>query len=76
MRYVSDKSCRENQNTVSFLVTFPPPPLKFWRYETVWKNIVEPDWPQMIKWRMRFACWIAKATPTESKYVIFIALPW
>jgi hypothetical protein len=26
--------------------------------------------------RMRFACWITKATHTHSEYVIFIAFPW
>jgi hypothetical protein len=74
MRNISDKSCRENQNRILFPVTFFS--RKFWRYEIMWKNIVEPDWAQMIKWRMRFACWMAKATPTDSKYVILIALPW
>jgi hypothetical protein len=24
-------------------------------------------------WRMRFACWVTKATDTHSKYVIFIS---
>jgi hypothetical protein len=28
-----------------------------------------------IKWRMRFACWITKATDTHSEYVIVIAFP-
>ena len=28
-----------------------------------------------IIWRMRFACWINKATDTRSEYVIFIAFP-
>ena len=39
----------------------------------MWKNIVQPDRPQ--KWRMRIACWITKATNTNSEYVIFIAFP-
>jgi hypothetical protein len=26
--------------------------------------------------RMRFACWITKATHTHSEYVILIAFPW
>jgi hypothetical protein len=29
----------------------------------------------MTIWRMRFACWIPKATDTQSEYVIFIAFP-
>jgi hypothetical protein len=28
-----------------------------------------------IMWRMRFACWITKATDTHSEYVILIAFP-
>jgi hypothetical protein len=31
-------------------------------YEIMWKNIVEPDRPQMAIWRMRIARWIIKAT--------------
>jgi hypothetical protein len=38
--------------------------------------MVEPDRPQMTIWRMRFACWITKATDTPSEYVILIALAW
>jgi hypothetical protein len=41
----------------------------------MWKNIVEPDRPQMAIRRMRFACWITKATDTHSEYVILIAFP-
>ena len=28
-----------------------------------------------IIWRMRFACWITKATDTHSEYAIFITFP-
>jgi hypothetical protein len=41
-------------------------------YEMMWKNIVETVRPQMT-WRMRFACWIPKATYTHSQYVILTA---
>jgi hypothetical protein len=44
--------------------------------EIMWRNMVEPDRSQMIDniiWRMRFACWITKATDTHSEYVILIA---
>jgi hypothetical protein len=44
-------------------------------YEIMWKNMVEPDRPQMIIRRMRFACWITKDTDTHSGYVILIAFP-
>jgi len=41
----------------------------------MWKNIVEPVWPQMTVWRMRVACWIPKSTNTHSDCVILIAFP-
>jgi hypothetical protein len=65
MRSVSDKGCRENENT--FYVHFPEN-LAF--YEIMWKNVVEPGRPQMTIWRMRIACWIPKAKNTHSEYVI------
>jgi hypothetical protein len=71
MRNVLDKSCRENQNTFLFSIIF------FFEnravYEIMWKNIVEPGRPQMTLWGMRFACWILKATDTQSEYVVLIA---
>ena len=39
-------------------------------YEIMWKNMVEPDKPQITIWRMCFACWVSKATGTLSEYVI------
>jgi len=35
----------------------------------------KPGRPQMTMWRMRFACWISKATNIHSKYVILAAFP-
>ena len=72
MRNILDGSCRENQNTHFMLNNF------FLEiravYEIVWKNIVDPDRPQMIiVRRMRLACWITKATDTHSEYVILVA---
>jgi len=29
----------------------------------------------MTKWRMRFACWVPKATQRHSEYVILLAFP-
>ena len=40
----------------------------------MWKNVVEPDRSQMTGGRMRFACWITKATDINSAYAIRIAL--
>ena len=52
---------------------FPPKIVLF--YEIMWKNMVQPERPQMTIWRMLFACWIPKATDIQSEYVIFIAFP-
>jgi len=43
----------------------------------MWKYMVDPDRPHVTKIteRMRFACWINKATKTTSEYVIIIAFP-
>jgi len=61
MRNISDKTVEEIKTHVSRSVT-----LFFLRksclYETMWKNTVEPDRSQIKIWRVRVACWIAKAT--------------
>jgi len=44
-------------------------------YEIMWKNIVEPDMPQMTIWHMCFTCWVLKATNTHSECVILIVFP-
>jgi hypothetical protein len=65
------RSCRENENIHFMFITF------FFNCaicERMWKNIVEPDSPQMTIWRMYFACWIPKATAVHSECVIIIAL--
>ena len=41
----------------------------------MWKNVVQPDMPQMTIWRKRIACCITKATNTNSEYLILIILP-
>jgi len=41
----------------------------------MWKNVVERGRPQITMWRMRFACWILKATNTRSEYVILVGFP-
>ena len=55
----------------------PPPPHPENRavYELMWKNMVQPERPQMKKWRLRIACWIPKATHARSDYAIRIAFP-
>jgi len=44
-------------------------------YEIMWKNFVQQGRPQMTIWRMRFACWVTKATDTHSEYAILTAFP-
>ena len=44
-------------------------------YEIMWKNIVEPDRPQITKRHMRVSCWIPKTTNTYLEYVIIIDFP-
>jgi hypothetical protein len=41
----------------------------------MWKNIVQPDRPQMAIWPMCMVCWIPKATNIHSEYIMFIAFP-
>jgi len=63
MKNVSDKSCREKQNTYfNFNNVFENRAI----YETMWKNIVQPGRPQKTIWHMRIACRIAKAANTHS----------
>jgi hypothetical protein len=64
MRYISDKSCRVNQNTLLCSLTFFP--LNHGIYEIMWKNTVQPDRQQMTIWHMCTACWITKPTLTHS----------
>ena len=71
MRNVSDKRCTEPRNTHFMVNNFFFENLAV--YEIMWKNIVERGRPQMTIWRMRFACWITKATNTHSAYVILTA---
>jgi len=66
MRNVSDESCRENQNTHFVFNNFFPPLMKI-VHEIMWKNIGEWGRPQTTIWRVRFACWIPKATNTLSE---------
>jgi len=69
MRNFSYKLCRENQNTY-FMFIFSPEHRCV--YEIMWKNTVEPNWPQMTVLCMSVACWIPKATNTTSEYVLFL----
>jgi hypothetical protein len=75
MRTVSDRSCRENQNTHFTFNTF-----FFFLESLLLRNNVEKyDRKQAtdvnIIRHMRFAFWITKATDTHSQDVILIAFP-
>jgi len=72
MRNVSDRTCRENQTTLSYTIMFLE---NFAVYEIVWENNVELDRPQMTIWRIRDASWILWATNTHSGYVMYVAFP-
>jgi hypothetical protein len=43
--------------------------------EIIWKNIVQPDRPQMTIWRKKISFWILKTTNTHSEHVIHIDFP-
>jgi hypothetical protein len=68
MRNVSGKPCREFIFNNFFFKNRTV-------YEIKWKNIVQPDRPQMTIWHMRITCWIPKATDAHSEYVIPTAFP-
>jgi hypothetical protein len=72
MRNVSDRNCRENENT-HFVSNFLNENCAV--YEIIWKYFVDPGRPQMTVWLMRIARWVTKATDTHSEYVILIAFP-
>jgi len=67
MRNVSDKSCRENQNTHFILnkLFFYFENLSI--YEIMWKDIVEPGRPQTRVSRMFMSREVPKATNTHSR---------
>jgi hypothetical protein len=71
MRNVSDKSCREDQNTNFMISNLNNRAV----YEIMRKNIVEWGGPQITIWRMHVACWVPKATNAHAEYLIFIAFP-
>jgi hypothetical protein len=72
MRNVSDKRCREHQNTHFIFDNLFSKIVPFMR---MWKNIVEPERSQTM--RTRIACWMIKGINTHSAYtnIILIAFP-
>jgi len=75
MTDVADKICRKNQHThLTFSNCFIRTSCRLWDNVEKCGSAGQATVHNMI-WRMRFACWITKATETHSKYVILIALP-
>ena len=78
MRNVSDKSCRENPNShfTSSNLFF------FWKSFLLLSNVEKHCIDRQARYdgktrRMRFACWITKATNIHSEYIIhFFCFPW
>jgi len=70
MKNVTDKLCRETQNTHFMFNNFFSENRAI--YEIMGKNIAERGRSQMKIWQMRIACWIPDATNTHSGYIILI----
>ena len=73
MRNVSGKICRENKTHILYLILFFPQNRAV--YEIIWRNILQPDRPQMTILRRHIVRWVPTATDTHSEYVTPIASP-
>jgi hypothetical protein len=64
MRNVSDKNCRETENTLSFCNEFFSPTNRA-VYEKMWEKYGTAGQAEVdnIIWRMRFACQITETRP-------------
>jgi len=73
MRNISDETCSGNPNTFYGQCIVSRKPCV---YEIMCKNMVACQvTDENIMRRMRFACWITKATNTHSEYVTPVAFP-
>jgi hypothetical protein len=75
VRNVSNKNCRDNQNTHFVFGKF-----LFQKSCGLWDNVEKycrtgQKTRDNITWRMRIACWKTKGTNTHSECVVFIAFP-
>ena len=59
---MSDENFTENRSNLS--------PENYEFYEIMWRNMVDPDWSQIIIRSIRIVCWTIKATDTYSECVI------
>jgi len=76
MRKVSDKICRENQNTLDMFSNF-----FFWTSCHLQDNVEDYDTARQatdgnVMWHMRFAFSIIEASATHAEYVTFVAITW
>jgi len=73
---VTDKSCRENQNTHCKFKNSPPPRKLSHLRDNVGKyGTAGQTTDDNIMLCMRTACWIPKATKAHSEYVTLIVFP-
>jgi hypothetical protein len=70
MRNISGKSVEKIETHILCSINFN----NRFLYEMMWKNIVEPERPQMRVGRMHISRWLPKVKTKQSKYVILIAL--
>jgi len=74
MKNISDKICRENQNTYFIFCKFSCKSCRLWDNVEKYCRYSQATDVNVTR-RMRFTCWITKATDTHSEYVTVIALP-
>ena len=75
MRTVLDNTCEENQTRILYSTNYPPLPPENRAFLGYCTKMFEIDRPQMKIQRMRFSCWITRATNIHSDYVVLIAFP-
>ena len=66
------QSCRHNKYTLLCSTTFYENRAV---YETIGKNMKEPQAAYNILWRLHIACWITEATATHTEHKILISFP-
>jgi hypothetical protein len=74
MRNVSDKSCRENQNTHFVLNKIFQKIVPFMRYVGKFGTAGQVTYGNTIR-RTRFVCWVTEVTNTNSFYLILTVFP-
>jgi hypothetical protein len=75
MRNVSVKSVEKIKTHILCSITFSRQSFRIWDNVEKYDRARQATNDNIIQ-RMRFACWVTKATDTHSKYIILIAFPW